>query len=188
MGDTTEIKKGAIIRHQNDLYVVTACSFVNPGKGAAFTKTKMKSISSGKGTEMTYKSGENVDVVQVQRQNMQYLYKNGTMFSFMNKDTYETVDVSADVLGDDAKFLKDGLDVIAILHAEAVVAIDLPKKITYTVVVAPDAVKGDSTSGNVTKDIELANGLTIKAPIFIKEGEEVVVNSETGDYDGRKTE
>lgn len=188
MGDTTDIKKGAVIRHNNDLFVVTDCQFVNPGKGAAFTKTKLKSITSGKGTEMTYKSGETVDTVQVQRQNMQYLYKNGEMFSFMNKDTYETVDVDGSVLGDDAKFLKDGLDVIAVLHEEAVVAIDLPKKVTYKVVVAPDAVKGDSTSGNVTKDIELANGLKIKAPIFIKEGEDVVVNTESGEYDGRAQE
>lgn len=188
MGDTTDIKKGAVIRHQGDLFVVTSFQFTNPGKGSAFTKTKMKSITSGKGIEMTYKSGETVDTVQVQRQNMQYLYKNGEMFSFMNKDSYETVDVSADVLGDDAKFLKDGLDVIAILHEEAVVAIDLPKKITYKVVVAPDAVKGDTASGNVTKEIELGNGLKIQAPIFIKEGEDVVVNSETGDYDGRASE
>lgn len=188
MGDTTDIKKGAVIHHNNDLYVVTGFQFVNPGKGAAFTKTRMKSITSGKGIEITYKSGETVDTVQVRRQNMQYLYKNGEMFSFMNKDTYETVDVNADVLGDDAKYLKDGLDVIAVFHEDAVVAIDLPKKITYKVVVAPDAVKGDSTSGNVTKDIELDNGLKIKAPIFIKEGEDVVVNSETGEYGGRATD
>ena len=74
MASTSEIKKGAIIRHQNDLYVVTAFQFVNPGKGSAFTKTKLKGISNNKGMEITYKSGETVDTVQVQRQNMQYLY------------------------------------------------------------------------------------------------------------------
>ena len=86
MADTTAIKKGAVIRHNNDLYVVTDFSFVSPGKGSAFTKTKMKSISAGKTIEITYKSGETVDVVQVSRQTMQYLYKNGDMFSFMNKE------------------------------------------------------------------------------------------------------
>ncbi len=85
MGDTTDIHKGAVIRHQNNLYVVTSCQFVNPGKGAAFTKTKLKSITSGKGMEITYKSGETVDTVQVNRQNMQYLYKNGDFYSFMNR-------------------------------------------------------------------------------------------------------
>jgi elongation factor P len=185
MADTTEIKKGAVIRHQNDLYVVMDFNFVNPGKGAAFTKTKMKSISSGKNIEITYKTGESVDIVQVERQNMQYLYENGAMFSFMNKDTYETVDVDGAVVGDNKKYLKDGLEVITVLHENNVVSIQMPKKIQYTVTVAPDAVKGDTASGNVTKEIELDNGLTIQAPIFIKEGEEILVNSDSCSYDGR---
>lgn len=185
MGDTTEIKKGAVIRHQGDLFVVTTFQFVNPGKGSAFTKTKMKSISSGKTIEITYKSGENVDTVQVQRQNMQFLYKNGEMYSFMNKDTYETVDVSSDVIGDDAKFLQEGLEVIAVFHEGAIVAIQLPIKVKYKIKTAPPAVKGDTASGNVTKEVVLENGLAIQAPIFIKEGEEIFVNTETGEYGGR---
>ncbi|MDP2692640.1 MAG: elongation factor P [bacterium] len=192
MSSTSEIKKGVVIRHQNDLWVVTTFNFVNPGKGSAFTKTRMRSISSGKNLEITYKSSESVDLVSVARTNMQYLYKSavpagrqGENYSFMNKDTYETVDVNAGVLGDDAKYLRDGLDVIAILHEDNVVAIDLPKKVTYTVKQAPPAVKGDSASGNVTKEIVLDNNLVIQAPIFIKEGEDVIVNTDTGDYGGR---
>lgn len=188
MGTTNDIKKGAVIRHQNDLWVVTGFNFVNPGKGSAFTKTRMRSISSGKNLEVTYKSGESVDVVTVERTNMQYLYKSGENYSFMNKDTYETFDVSGDILGDDGKYLRDGLDVIAVLHEGNVVAIDLPKKVTYKVKQAPPAVKGDTASGNVTKEIVLDNDLKIQAPIFIKEGEDVVVNTETGDYGGRATE
>ncbi len=188
MGSTTDIKKGAVIRHQNDLWVVTAFQFVNPGKGSAFTKTKMRSISSGKSLEVTYKSGENVDVVTVSRVNMQYLYKSGDNYSFMNQETYETVDVNADILGDDAKYLRDGLDVIAVMYEGNVVAIDLPKKVVYKVKQAPPAVKGDTASGNVTKEVVLDNDLKIQAPIFIKEGEEVIVNTETGDYGGRSQE
>ncbi len=188
MGDTTEIRKGAIIRHNNELYVISDFSFTNPGKGQAFFKTKLKNINSGKGMEMTFKSGETVDTVSVNRQNMQYLYKSGENFSFMNQDTYETFDVSGDTLGDDAKYLKEGLEVVAMMHGENVVAIQLPKKIQYTVVDAPPAVKGDSASGNVTKEIGLDNGLRIHAPIFIKEGEEILVNSETGDYSCRAGE
>jgi len=185
MASTSEIKKGAIIRHQNDLYVVTAFQFVNPGKGSAFTKTKMRSISTGKSLEITYKSSENVDMVSVSRDNMQYLYKNGNSYSFMNQKNYETVDVAAAVLGDDAKYLKDGLDVVAVVHEGNVVAIDLPKKVTYKVVQAPPAVKGDTASGNVTKEVELDNDLKVQVPIFIKEGEEIIVNTETGEYGGR---
>lgn len=185
MGDTTDIRKGAVIRHNGDLYVVNFCQFVNPGKGSAFTKTKMKSLTTGKGVEITYKSGENVDTVQVQRQNMQYLYKNAGMYSFMNKDNYETVDVSAETLGEDAVYLKEGIDVIAVMHEDRVVALELPKKIQYTITQAPPAVKGDTAGGNVTKEAVMENGLRVQVPIFIKEGEEILVNTETGEYSGR---
>lgn len=188
MGDTTDIRKGAIIRHQNDLYVVTAAQFVNPGKGSAFTKTKLKSLTSGKGMEITYKSGESVDTVSVEHTDMQYLYKSGGMYSFMNQNTYETVDVSEETIGEDARYLKDGLAVMMIMHEGRAVAMELPKKVSYTVAEAPPAVKGDSAGGNVTKEIVLHNGLHIQAPIFIKEGEEILVNTETGEYGGRVSE
>ena len=138
--------------------------------------------------EITYKSNENVDIVQVSRQTMQYLYKSNDRYSFMNKESYETLEVNENLLGDDALYLKEGLDVVASMHEGTIVAIELPKKIQYTVKVAPPAVKGDSAGGNVTKDIILDNGLTVKAPIFIKEGEEVLVNTETGEYGGRVNE
>ena len=128
MANTTDIKKGAVIRHQGDLYVVTFCQFVNPGKGAAFTKTKMKGISSSKSIEMTYKNSETIDIVQVQRTNMQYLYQSGNNYSFMDQSNYETVDINADVIGDDKKYLKDGLVVIVSLNENIPVAVELPKK------------------------------------------------------------
>lgn len=185
MADTNAIKKGVVIRHQNNLYVVTDFNFVNPGKGSAFYKTKMKDINAGKTIEITYKSGESLDVVEVHRQTVQYLYSGDDRHSFMNKETYETLEVDADIVGDDAKYLKEGLDVIAALHDGRIVAVELPKKIQYTVVQSPPAVKGDTASGNVTKDVVLDNGLTVKAPIFIKEGEEILVNIESGEYGGR---
>ena len=188
MGDTTDIKKGAIIRHNNELYIISDFSFTNPGKGQAFFKTKLKNINTSKGMEMTFKSGETVDAVNVNRQNLQYLYKNGENYSFMNNDTYETIEVYEDIIGDDAKYLKEGLEVIASMHEGNVVAIQLPKKIQYKVVFAPPAVRGDSASGNVTKEIGLDNGLTIQAPIFIEGDEEILVNSETGDYSCRAGE
>ncbi|MCB9799118.1 elongation factor P [Candidatus Nomurabacteria bacterium] len=188
MADTSAIKKGVVIQHQNDLYVVSDFNFVNPGKGSAFYKTKLKGISNGKSLEVTFKSGESLDVVDVRRQTLQYLYGDENMLSFMNKETYETIDVNRDIVGDDAKYLKEGLDVIAAFHGEAVVAIELPKKVQYTVKTAPPAVKGDTASGNVTKEVILDNDLTVHAPIFIKEGEEILVNTETGDYGGRVNE
>lgn len=188
MGDTTDIKKGAIIRHQNDLFVVTEAQFVNPGKGSAFTKTKMKSIASGKSITITYKSGESVDTVQVQYTNLQYLYKTGSMYAFMNQSTYETVEIDEETLGDDVRYLKEGLEVVGVLFEDRVVTAQLPKKIQYTVVEAPPAVKGDTASGNVTKEAVMDNGLKVQVPIFIKQGEEILVNTETGAYSSRVNE
>jgi elongation factor P len=188
MADNTDIKKGAVIRHNNDLFVVTDFQFVNPGKGVAFTKTKLKGIGSGKGMEITYKSGESIDMVTVYRKTMQFLYATGDTYSFMDKESYETIEVDIDIVGDQAKYLKEGMDVVMSTHEGIPVAMELPKKISYRVTVSPDAVKGDSTSGNVTKMIELENGLVVHAPIFIKEGEEIYVYTEDSGYAGRVTE
>jgi elongation factor P len=188
MGDTTDIKKGAVIRHNGELYVVTDFQFVNPGKGSAFTKTKMKGIGSGKTIDITYKSSESVEIAEVFKKSMQYLYAGDGNYSFMDKESYETIEVDADILGDDAKYLKEGMDVVMSVHEGVPVAMELPKRLSYKVTHAPDAVKGDSTSGNVTKMIELENGLVVHAPIFIKEGEEIYVYTEDSSYAGRVTE
>lgn len=185
MGSTDDIKKGAVLRHNGKFYVISNFSFVNPGKGQAFFKCKLKGIGGEKGIEITYKSGETIDTVRVDHENLQYLYATGDLYSFMNNSTYETMEVFNDIVGDDAKYLKEGLEVIASLHEGSVVAIQLPKKIQYKVIDSPPAVKGDTASGNVTKEIGLDNGLHIHAPIFIKENEEILVNTETGDYGGR---
>ncbi len=185
MASTSEVRKGVVIKHQNDLYVVVEFQHINPGKGSAFVRTRMKSLASGKVIEITYKTSETIEIVSVQFQNMQFLYKNGDSYAFMDMSSYEQIEMDGDLIGDDTKYLKEGLAVVVGLYEERPVSIQLPKKIQYKVVEAPPAVKGDSASGNVTKEIKLDNGLTVQAPIFIKEGEEVVINTETGDYSAR---
>ncbi len=185
MASTSDIRKGVVIRQNNDLFVVVEFQHVNPGKGAAFVRTRMKSLGSGKVIENTYKTSETVDVVSVIFQTMQYLYESGNRHAFMNMSSYEQIEMDADLIGDDIKYLKEGLEVIVGLYEDRPVSIQLPKKIQYKVVEAPPAVKGDSASGNVTKEIVLDNGLKIQAPIFIKEGEEILINTETGLYSAR---
>jgi elongation factor P len=185
MASTTDIRKGVVIRQNNDLFVVVEFQHVNPGKGASFVRTRMKSLANGKVIENTYKTSETIDVVSVQFQTMQFLYKTGDNFALMNMNNYEQLEMDGDIVGNEAKFLKEGLEVIVGLYEDRPVSIQLPKKIQYKVVEAPPAVKGDSASGNVTKEVTLDNGLIIQAPIFIKQGEEIVVNTETGDYSAR---
>lgn len=185
MLSTSDIRKGAVIRNNNELYAVVEFQHVNPGKGAAFTRTRMKHLGMGKVIEITYKSGEAVDIVSVEFQTMQYLYKAGDNFAFMNKSTFEQIEMNGDLIGDDAKYLKEGIDVVIGMYEGIPVSIQLPKKITYKVVEAPPAVKGDSAGGNVTKEVVCDNGLHVQVPIFIKEGEEILVNTETGLYSAR---
>ncbi|MDD2758497.1 MAG: elongation factor P [Patescibacteria group bacterium] len=185
MASTSEIRKGVVIRQQNDLFVVVEFQHVNPGKGAAFVRTRMKSLATGKVIEITYKTVESVDIVSVDFMTMQYLYKTGDNYAFMNMQSYEQIEMNGDLAGDDAKYLKEGLEVIVGMYEGRPVSIQLPKKVQYKVVEAPPAVKGDSASGNVTKEVVLENGLHVAAPIFIKEGEEILVNTETGEYSAR---
>jgi len=185
MSSTSDIKKGIIIRHQGNLYVVVEYQFVNPGKGSAFGRTRMKQLGTGKVIDITYKSSEKIDTVEVNFQTMQYLYKNGDTYSFMNMSSYEQVDMDADSIGDDIKYLREGLDVVVGLYEGNPVSIQLPKKVKYKVAQSEPAVKGDSASGNVTKDVTMDNGLIVKVPIFIKQDEEILVNTETGEYSER---
>jgi elongation factor P len=188
MAETSDIKKGTVLKYNGEIYLVTDFQFNKPGKGMAFTKTKLKSVSTGKTIENNFRSDEKIDLVEVNRTNMQYLYKSGNMYSFMNAESYETVDVSADVVGENSKYLKEGLKVIMTMHDGTTLSMNMPTKVQYKVTQSPPAVKGDTASGNVTKEVTLDNGLKVQAPIFIKEGEEILVNTETGDYAGRVNE
>lgn len=182
MASTSDLKRGSVLRHQNDMWVIGDTKFVNPGKGAAFTRAKIKSLTSGKTIEVTYKSGENIDIIEVAHKTIQFLYHTGTFYTFMDQTTYENYEIDADTLGEDAKYLKDGLDVHAVMFEDRVVAIQLPPKIQYKVADAPPAVKGDTATGRVMKDVTLENGLVVRAPMFINAGETILISTETGDY------
>ncbi len=183
MASISDVKKGCFIKHQNDLFLITESRFTNPGKGSPFVTAKMKSITKGKSIEMTYKPVDDVEIVSVQNQKLQYLYKGDAFYSFMNSDTYETYELESDILGDDGKYLKEGMEVYGSMYQDRVVAITLPPKVQYKVVDAPPAVKGDTaSSGRLLKEVTLENGLVVKAPIFIKPGETIMINTENGDY------
>jgi len=189
MADTSDVRKGVVIRFKDDLWVVTEANFVNPGKGSAFVRVKMKSVTMGKNVEQTYKSGEAVDVVDVENKKIQFLYKQMDKFAFMDQESYETYELSADLVGDDGKYLLDGMMVHAVMFNGNVVAINLPPKIKYTVTDAPPAVKGDTaSSGRLMKDVTVANGLLVRAPIFIKPGDTILVSTDTGEYCERVNE
>lgn len=185
MSSPNDIKKGTVLRLNGELWVVVDFQRVSPGKGSSFVRCRAKNIKTGKINEQNFKSAESLDFEDVQYKKMQYLYNDGNFYTFMDNKTYEQVQLSADDIGDDVKFLKEGLEVTIVMHGETPLTIDLPMKVQYKIISAPPAVKGDTASGNVTKEVELDNGLKIRVPIFLKEGEEVLVNTDTGEYTER---
>lgn len=178
-----DIKKWAIVKFRGELCVITDFQHINPGKGSAFTRVKLKNVKTGKVVEETLKGGaEELENVDTEHRNLQYLYHDDANYYFMDNTTYEQVGVGTDIIGDNAKFLKDDQEVVALFYEGVPVTIELPRKVEYKVIEAPEAVKGDSAAGNVTKVVKLENGLEINAPLFIKSGDVIKVNTETGEY------
>ena len=182
MASVNEISKGIVIKKDGELYQVTDFQHVNPGKGAAFVRTRLQNIKTGKGFEVTFKSNESVEIVEVEKHKMQYLYSNDSMSAFMDSASYEQLEINEALLGDKKSYLKEGVEVFVAVYEGAPVAVEIPRKIIYKVVEAMSAVRGDTAGGNVTKEVTLDNGLKVQAPLFIKEGEEIIVNTETGEY------
>jgi elongation factor P len=182
MPSPNDIKKGTVINYEGDLAVVVGFQRVSPGKGSSFVRTKMKSLSTGKVNEQNFKSSENLTFEDVTYKKMQYIFGDENTLTFMDGQSYEQVALGRDIAGDDAKYLKEGLEVTVVMHGETAIALELPQKITFTVARADAAVKGDTASGNVMKDAECDNGLAIRVPMFINEGDEVNINTESGEY------
>lgn len=183
---TSDFKKGVALLWKNEPYIIANFQKVNPGKGTAFTRTKIKNCKTGKVLEITFKSGEQIETADLMRKKAQFLYEDPNSYNFMEQDTYEQVNINKEIVGEQGKYLKEDLEVYILYYNGNPISIDLPPKINYKVTEAPEAVKGD-TSTTATKYITLENGLKITAPLFIKEGDNIKVNTETGEYVERVT-
>ncbi len=182
MASPNDIKKGTVINLNGDLWVVTTFQRVSPGKGSSFVRTRIKSLGTGKVVENNFKSAETLTFETVNNRKMQFIYSDADSITCMDGQTFDQVMLSKDMVGDDMKFLKEGLDVTVIMHGDKAISIELPLKIQYTITQTEPATKGDTASGNVLKDATVENGMIIRVPIFVKEGDNVLVNTETGDY------
>jgi len=183
MASPNEIKKGIVLKDEAGLWLVTEFQHVNPGKGSAFVRSRIKNLQTGKTLERTYKVAETIEIVNVDHRRMQFIYKDQTGYTFMDNDTYEQVALPEDQVGEEARFMKEGMEVMVSLYDGKPIAVELPRKMTFKVVEAPEVVAGNTASGgNLTKEVVLEGGISIRAPMFIKEGEQIVINTETGEY------
>ncbi|MBI4438110.1 elongation factor P [Candidatus Uhrbacteria bacterium] len=182
MASPNEIKKGTVLNRNGELWIVVEFQRVSPGKGSSFVRTRLKNLKTGKVKEENLKASESVDFENVLYKKMQYLFNDGNLYTFMDNASYEQVSMAKGEIEDAVPYLKEGLDVTIVMHEGVALTVDLPQKIQYTVSYTEPAVKGDTASGNVSKDAKMDNGLMVRVPVFINEGEEIVVNTETSAY------
>ena len=183
MSSPSEIKKGVVLKDDQGLWMVVDFQHVNPGKGAAFVRARRKNLQSGKVLETTYKMSDSVTVVEVEHKTMQYLYHDATGYTFMDQTTYEQVTMSDEDVGEQGKYLREGMEIHISTFEDRPIALDLPRKMVFKVIEAPEASAGDTVSGgNMTKEIVLEGGIKARAPLFIKQGEDIILNTETGEY------
>lgn len=184
MININDIKNGMTVVIDGNIYLILEFLHVKPGKGPAFVRIKLKNLRTGSTIEQTFNTNIKFEKAIIEKQPMQYLYSNGDMYNFMNMETYEQMDLSKDSLGDNAKYLKEGLEVDVTFYKGEVLGINLPEKIEYEVAHTEPGVKGN-TATNAAKEATLENGLTIKVPLFINEHEHVIVSTKDGKYDSR---
>lgn len=182
MATTSDIRNGLCIHHNNDIFSIVEFQHVKPGKGNAFVRTKLKSLTTGKVLDHTFPAGHKIDEVRVERRNYQYLYKDEFGFHFMNNDTYEQISIDGAMI-DRAELLKDGSEVEILIQAdnELPLTVDLPQHIILEVTYTEPGVRGD-TATNASKPATVETGAEIRVPLFINAGDRVKIDTRTGMY------
>lgn len=184
MFNINDIKNGMTFLYEGNIYQVMEFLHVKPGKGSAFVKAKLKNLRTGGTVEKTFNTNVKLEKAMIERQNMQFLYASGDTYNFMNMETYEQSELNKDQLGEESKFLKEGLDVIVTFYQGELLGIILPDKIEYVVEQTEPAVKGNTTN-NAQKDAIMENGLKVRVPLFVEQGESIIVSTKDGKYDSR---
>ena len=177
----TELKKGVLFQWEGEPFRVVEYSQKVMGRGGSIVNVRIKSLIDGKVLEKTFKGNEQLDSADVTTQSVQYLYNDGNNFFFMNGDTFEQFEVSAELVGDNAGYMKEGDIVQLQFFDNRPITVELPKNVPLVVTYTESVVKGDTTS-SITKDATLETGITVKVPAFIKQGDLISVDTTTGAY------
>ena len=182
MATTSDIRNGMCINMNNDIFKVVEFQHVKPGKGAAFVRTKLKSLTTGKVLDNTFPAGHKVDDVRVERRNFQFLYSDDMGYHFMNNETYEQINISEAMI-DAPGLLKEGEVVEILFHAdrEIPLTLDMPQYVILEITYAEPGVKGD-TATNTLKPATVETGAEVRVPLFINQGDKVKIDTATGNY------
>lgn len=179
-----QLKSGMFVLYKDQPHAVVKCEFYFPGKGSAFARTRLKNVKTGNVYEYTYKSGEQVETVDVDTVELQYLYADGDTYYFMNPQTYDQFEVKKEVFEGKEKYLLPEMKMFFNFYEGEVIGVRFPLKVTVKVIEATDAVAGNTVNAP-KKQVTIETGVEVLAPLFVKQGETIIVDTESGEYVSR---
>lgn len=182
MANTSDIKNGLCIKHNHDLYQIIEFQHVKPGKGAAFVRTKLRSLTSGKVLDNTFNAGVKIETINIERRKYQFLYKDDIGFHLMNTENFEQISLEGNMV-ESPEFLQEGMEVEILFHAdeEKALTLDLPQFIEAEITYTEPGVKGD-TATNAMKPATIDSGAEVRVPLFINQGDRIKVDTRTKSY------
>ncbi len=181
MISTNDFRTGLTIELDGEVYTVVDFLHVKPGKGAAFVRSKLKNVKTGATIEKTFRAGEKVSRAHLDKREMQYLYRSGEQFTFMDTENYEQFTFSEEQLGEAVKFLKESMLISVLVHNGNTIGIELPNFVELAVEKTDPGVRGDTVSG-ATKRAVLETGAEVQVPLFVEEGGVIKIDTRTGEY------
>ena len=183
MATTNDLKNGMTLDIDGQLWTVVEFQHVKPGKGPAFVRTKLKQVLTGKVVDKTFNAGVKIEVAILEKREMNFLYKEGEDFVFMDNKTFDQMNISAATVGDSAQYMLENTEAIVAIHENNPLYIELPASVVLTVTYTEPGLQGDRSSGG-TKPATVETGIQIQVPLFIKQDEKVLVDTRDGSYLG----
>jgi elongation factor P len=181
MYSTAEFRKGLRIEIEDKPYLIVDFQHVKPGKGGAFIRTKLKNLLNGRVTDQTFRSGEKVGRPDLEEKDMQFLYREGDKFVFMDNESYDQVELTTEQVGEQAQFLQENINLKILNYRQEPIGLELPTFVELTVTATDPGFKGDTASGG-NKPATLETGFVIQVPLFIAEGDKLRIDTRTGAY------
>ncbi|MCS1350759.1 elongation factor P [Mechercharimyces sp. CAU 1602] len=184
MISSNDFRSGSTIELDGEVWQVIEFQHVKPGKGSAFVRSKLRNLQRGTIQERTFRAGEKVPRAHVERRQMQYLYESGGEYTFMDNETYDQMTMTKEQLEYELQFLKENMDVSIVTYKGLTIGVELPNTVELEVVEAEPGIKGDTATG-ATKSVKLETGYNVQVPLFINEGERLLIDTRSGDYISR---
>lgn len=181
MISVNEFKNGLTIEVDGELWRIIEFLHVKPGKGGAFVRSKLKNLRTGAVQDKTFRASEKVEKAQIDNKKMQYLYESGDTHVFMDMDTYEQIEVPAEQIKDEVKYLLENMEVNIMMHEDEILGVELPNTVELVVAETEPGIKGDTASGG-SKPATMETGVVVQVPFFVNAGDKLVINTQDGSY------